>query len=200
MPPETFFWLFLIVFMIVFEVFLYILLNLIESILRKVFKFPSHEEKIFAQCVLMAYYLKKNERRKAVEQVDNFVSSLSVFSKDIFNKPQNKLYRPEFSLLIKGRNEIKRMLLFSKKDIAGLLLKFGMAMVHKNDSEAYSSLSQIIKEARRYGEMKGRFQKFLVGVEKYYNLAALILSIIAIASVILQFLGLLPYKIVEPTF
>lgn len=191
MPSETFFGIFLVVFVIVFELFLYLLLNLIELVLRKAFMFPSHAERIFAQCFLMAYYLTNNERTKAIKEVDDFISHLSVFTKDIFNYPKGKMYAPEFNSLISGKNQIKRMLLFSEEKIAELLTSFGLALIHNEDSKVYSSLSQLIKEAQKYGKLEGRLKRMLAGIEKYPHFLTFVLSILAI---ILAILGILPYE------
>jgi len=190
MPSQTFFVIFLVIFVIVFEIYLYLLLNLLELILKKVFKFPSHKERIFAQCFLMAYYLTNNERMKALKEVDNFVAHLSVFTKDIFN-PKAKEYAPEFNMLISGKNQIRRMLLFSNEKIAHLLTSFGLALVHDEDSKAFSILNKIISEAKKYGKLEGRLQKFLSTLEKYPHSLTFAISIFAL---LLAILGILPYK------
>lgn len=190
MPSETFFGIFLIVFVIVFEIYLHLLLNLIELILKKAFKFPSYAERIFAQCFLMAYYLMDNKRMKAIKEVDDFIMHLSVFTKDMFN-PKGKEYAHEFNMLISGKNQIRRMLLFSEEKIAELLISFGLALVHNEDSKAFSVLNKIINEARKYGKLEGRLQKFLRSLEKYPHSLTLFISILAL---LLATLGILPYK------
>ena len=190
MPSETFFGIFLVVFVIVFELFLYLLLNLIELILKKAFKFPSHAERVFAQCFLMAYYLTNNERMKAIKEIDDFIMHLSVFTKDMFN-PKGKEYSHEFNMLIRGKNQIRRMLLFSEEKIAELLTSFGLALIHNEDSKAFSVLNKLIDEAGKYGKLEGRLQKILAGMEKYPHSLTFVLSILAI---ILAILGILPYK------
>jgi hypothetical protein len=190
MSSQTFFGIFLIVFVIVFEIYLYLLLNLIELILEKAFKFPSHAERVFAQCFLMAYYLANNKRMKAIKEVDEFIMHLSVFTKDMFN-PKRKEYAHEFNMLISGKNQIRRMLLFSEEKIADLLTSFGLALVHNEDSKAFSVLNKIINEARKYGKLEGRIQRFLSSLEKYPHLLTFFISIIAF---LLAILGILPYK------
>jgi len=191
MPSTTFFVIFLVVVVIVFELFLYLLLNLIELLLKKAFKFPKHEERIFAQCFLMADHLMNNERIKAIKEVDDFITHLSVFIKDIFNYPKRKIYSPEFNLLISGKNQIKRMLLFSEEKISELLINFGLALIHDEDSKAFSISKKLICEAKKYGKLEGRLQKILAGMEKYPHFLTFVLSILA---VILAILGILPYK------
>lgn len=191
MPSETFFGIFLVVFVIVFWVFLYLLLNLIELVLNKAFKFPSHEERIFAQCFLITYYLNRNERIKAVKEVDDFISHLSVFCKDIFNYPKRKLYAPEFNLLINGKDQIRRMIFFSEGNIPEILINFGLALVHNDNPKAYSSLKQLIAEAQKYGKLKRRLSRILARMEKYNVIVTWVLLLIPI---ILGVLGYLPYK------
>lgn len=190
MPSQTFFGIFLVVFMIVFWIYLYLLLNLLELVLRKAFKSPSHAERIFAQCFLMAYHLTNNKRMKAINEVNDFVTHLSVFTKDMFN-PKGKLYANEFNMLISGKNQIRRMLLFSEEKIADLLTNFGLALVHNEDSKAFSILNKIINEARKYGKLEGRLQRFLSSLEKYPHSLTFFISIIAL---LLAILGILPYK------
>jgi hypothetical protein len=192
LSPTTFWVTFLVVFFIVFEVFLILLLNLLEPILRRALNFPRHEERIFAQIVLMVYYLKKNERRKAIREVADFITHLSVFTKDFFNYPKGKMYAPEFNMLITGRNQIKRMLFFSEeKPISAILSNFGLSLVSNEEREAYSSLKRLIEEVQKYGKLEGRLSGILAQMKKYDVVVTWILLLIPI---ILAILGILPYK------
>lgn len=189
MPSETLFGIILVTFLIVFEIFLYLLFNLIEFILKKAFRFPSHAERIFAQCFLMAYYLMNNERMKAMKEVNDFITHLSVFSKDMFN-PKGKEYSREFKMLINGKSQIRRMLLFSEEKIAELLTGFGLALIRNEDSKAFSFLNKIIAEAEKYGKLEGKFQKILSKIEKYPHFVTFVLSILALLLAILRYSSL----------
>jgi len=177
-------------FLIVFEVFLYIVLNLLEPILRWIFKFPRHEERIFGQCFLMAYYLTNKEKMRAIREVDDFIMHLSVFAKNKFNYPKGKMYAPEFNLLINGKNQIKRMLFFSQGNISEILTSFGLALIHNEDHKAYSSVKQLIEETQKYGKLEGRFHVIVAQTKKYDVVVTWILLLIPI---ILAILGILPY-------
>jgi hypothetical protein len=192
LSPTTFWVTFLVVFVIIFLIYLYFLLNLIEFVLKKAFKFPRHEERIFAQIVLMVYYLKKNERTKAIREVNDFITHLSVFTKDFFNYPKGKMYAPEFNMLINGRNQIERMLFFSEVEpTSTILTNFGLSLVSNEEREAYSSLKRLIEEVQKYGRLEGRLSAILTQMKKYDVIVTWILLLIPIILVIL---GIPPYK------
>jgi hypothetical protein len=94
-------------------------------------------------------------------------------------------------MLISGRNQIKRMLLFSEEKSSDIFTGFGLALVNKEDPKAYSYIKQIIDEAQKYGKLEGRFSRLSAGMEKYPTVVTLILSII---TLILAISNILPYK------
>jgi len=151
--------------------------------------YPEHEEIIFAECFLIAEHLTNNERLEATEEVGVLLAILKGFVRDIFN-PKRKVYRPEFDILRSGKNEICRMLMFSRKKIPDYLMKFGLAFVREDNPKAFFHLKQLLKETRKYGEPKGRFRKFLSALEHYpHSLPWILTIIITIFALIYYFIS-----------
>ena len=67
-------------------------------------------------------------------------------------------------------------------------MNFGLAFVRNDDPEAFSILQQLVCEAQKYGEPKGRFRRFLSAVEQYPHASPLILTIIILAIGLLYYL------------
>jgi len=159
----------------------------INWILRRYFGYPKHEEAIFAECFIIAKHLRNNERIKAKKEVGYFLACLTGFVRDLRYNPKRKIYAPEFDLLRCGKNEISRMLMFSDDKTPKLLMDFGLAFVRNDDPEAFSNLKQLIERVRKYGEPKGRFRRFLGGLEQYPHSLPFVISMIVIAVAILYF-------------
>lgn len=187
LPAETSFGITFVVFWVVFFLYVYMLYIFVELGLMLAFKLPRHDERVFAECFIIADYLTNNEKRKAVREVDDFVMHLYSFARSGFYR--SKEYAHEFFLLSSGKTPIRRMLLFSENNTLELLRNFGLALVRKEDPKAFKLLNQIVSEVRNYGELKGTLRKILGALEKYQNLFTLLLFI---ASVILVVLGILP--------
>lgn len=150
--------------------------------------YPTDEELIFADCFIMAKNLRKNERLKAKNQVNSFLRGLKGFVRHLIFNPRRKIYSPEFDTLRTGKNEICRMLMFSKEEkISELLMNFGLAFVRNDDPEAFSMLQQFVDEVKKYGEPKGTFRRFLSGVEQYPHASPLILTIMIVVVAILYY-------------
>lgn len=157
-------------------------------LMQKYMGFPKYEEIIFAECFIMGKHLRNNERLKAKEEVDIFLPWLKGFVRHLIFNPKRKVYSPEFDLLRTGKNEVCRMLMFSKDNISELLMNFGLAFVRNDDPEAFSMLQQLVCKVRKYGEPKGRFRRFLSAIEQYPHASPLILTIIILAIALLYYL------------
>lgn len=156
---------------------------------RKYFGYPKHEERIFANCFIIANYLMNNERMKAKKEVGHLLANLTTFVRDLFNR-KRKIYAPEFDLLRCGKTEVCRMIMFSKEETPELLMNFGLAFVRNDNPEAFSNLTQLVNKVAEYGEPKGRFSGFLSRIEQYRHSLALILGIIVfIVSVLFTIFG-----------
>ena len=171
---------------VILPILVFSLLSIIW-ILRKYFGYPKHEEAIFAECFVIAKHLMNNERLKAKEKVYYFLACLTAFVRDLGYNSKRKIYAPEFDLLRCGKNEISRMLMFSDDKTPKLLMDFGLAFVRNDDPEAFSNLKQLIERVREYGELKGRFRRFLGGIEQYPHSLPFVISMIVIAVAILYF-------------
>jgi len=193
LSSESFIILWLLVFGLVFIPTLFLLLDSIIRFFERYLGLPKSEEKVFAGCFLIANHLMNNEKTKAIKGVNDFVMYLSDFLKDR-NNLKRKVYAPEFNLLISGKTEIRRMLLFSKEKIPELLMNFGLSFVRGEDQEAFSSLTRLVERVKIYGEPRGRFRRFLAGLEQYPTFFNFLLSMaIFVVSVVLAILGILPY-------
>lgn len=155
-----------VIFIISFPTIAFIILST-QWVMRKYFGLPKGEEGIFAECFIIAKYLMNNERIKARKEVGDLLLLLKGFVRDWFN-PKRKVYKPEFDLLRSGKTEFCRMLLFSREEIPEFfLMNFGLAFVRNDNPEAFYYLKQLVGEVQKYGEPKGRFRRFLSGMEKY---------------------------------
>jgi len=155
--------------------------------MEKYLGYPKDEEVIFAHCFIMAKHLRNNERLKAKKEVSYLIPHLTSFVRRLVLNPRREVYSPEFDVLRSGKNEICRMLMFSKDNISELLMRFGLAFVRNDDPEAFSVLRQIVDEVREYGEPKGRFRRFLSGIERYPIASPLLLTTIIIVIAIVYY-------------
>lgn len=178
----------IVAFFIIFPFVFYSFLNFVIWIFEKFLGFPKSDEKVFAGCFMIADYLTKKEKEKALKEVRGFTSYLSVFLSDS-KRVKRKAYSTEFKLLIKGETQIKRMLLFSEENIAKLFMNFGLSFVRGEDQEAFSNLTKLIKEVLKYGEPKGTFSRFLASLNQIKYLLLLITAIIDLIGVILKIIG-----------
>jgi hypothetical protein len=131
-------------------------------------RFHSYEEAVFAECFVMANFLLKNNRKGAVRRARYFVDYLSYFKNDfisnfIFFEP-NKCYETEFKMLIDGESVFRRMLLFSKADVPNMLVRFGLALVNKNDPVACFWVNELITEAEKYGKLESKYRKLFSSI------------------------------------
>ena len=190
-PPEMQIKLFFVLlFAIVIAIFLPTLTFLLLLgiwLLRKYSEFPKHKEVIFAECFVIAKHLTDNERLMTKKEVGYFLACLTAFVRDWFN-PKRKVYAPEFNSLRSGKNTISRMLMFSKDEVSALLRDFGLAFVRDDSPEAFSHLKQLINKAEEYGELKGRFRRFLSTIEQYPHALPWILTIILIVAALIYYL------------
>lgn len=152
--------------------------------------YPTDEEAIFSTSFIIAKYLMNSERLKAKNEVGWFLANLKTYTRHLILNPRRKVYSPEFDLLGCGRPEMCRMLMFSTKDMAGIFMDFGLAMVRMDDPKAYLSIKQLEKAIKEYGEPQGRLHRFLSSIEQYPHSSPLVLSIIVlIIAVIYYFLS-----------
>jgi hypothetical protein len=156
---------------------------------REYLHYPKHSELIFASSFIIAKHLMEGDRLKAKKEVQSFLYNLKSFSKDLFN-PRRKVYAPEFNLVRCGKLEVYRMLMFSKKDVSNLLMNFGLAFVRNDEPQAFSHLTELVKQIREYGEPKGRFHKYLTALEQYPNSLSFVLAaIVFIISLLFTIFG-----------
>jgi len=189
-PSELQVPMFFVLFICVVAVWFLILASLLLStlwLMRKYLGFPEYEEMIFAECFIIAKHLMNKQRLKAKKEVGFFLATLTGFVRNLGFNPKRKVYAQEFDLLRSGKNEICRMLMFSKDNISDLLMKFGLAFVRNDDPEAFSILQQLVDKVREYGEPKWRFRRFLSGIEQYPHASPLILTIITVVIAIIYF-------------
>lgn len=158
-------------------------------LMRRFLGFPKIEEAIFADCFIIANHLMKNERVEAVKETKHFLLMIREFTKRTLNPvhPKRSVYTPEFNLIRSGKTEISRMLMFSKDNLSELFMKFGLSFVQNDDPEAFSTLQQIVCRIGKFGEPKGRFQRFLSGIERYPHASPFLLTMIIVIVAILYY-------------
>ena len=184
-----FFVLWIMLFMLLAIPILFILDALVIRLLREYLGFPTVEEVVFADCLIVSGHLLENERVKATKEVKHFLAGLRVYTRKTLNPfhSKRKVYARELNILRSGKTEICRMLMFSTDNVAELLMNFGLAFVRNDDPEAFSMLRQIIKKVKEYGEPKGRVHRLLSGIERYPHASPIVLTIIVILIAILYY-------------
>ncbi len=171
---------------------LYLYLGL-EIVVRKIAKIK-YDELVFYECILIADNLKKNNREEAIKEVDRFVSWLHVFQSTSWYNSKAKRYKPEIKIISKGRNEIKRLLLFSSdKRIPDLFINFGLTLINDYDASAFSFLKAIIGETEKYGKLEGWFDRVRGQATTMQIILVSISIIIGIVVSIVTILGLLGF-------
>jgi len=156
------------------------------------FGYPSSEEMIFSESILIGDHIVRNNRMIAKKGVNVLLFSLSEFATDFFN-PKRKMYGPEIDLLVRGRSSFHRMVMFSKKENANTLMNFGLAFVRADHPEAFSNLKKLNDEILKYGEPKGRFHGFFSMMERYPHSTRLIVTtVVIVVSIILILCGYVP--------
>lgn len=139
----------------------------VTFLMQKYLDFPSYEEIIFAECFTVAEKLKEGKRVEAQGEADFLRALFTSYVRNLVFNPKRKAYSPELDVLRSGRTEMYRMILFSKKDISRTFMRVGLAFAQNDDSEAFESLTELIKEVRKFGEPKGRLHRLLAHIERY---------------------------------
>jgi len=131
-----------------------------------------------------------NERENALKEIHNFGAYLSSFLTDRnTSNARRKAYSPEFKVLIKGRTQISRMLLFSKENVTKLFTNFGLSFVRHEHQEAFSNLKDLVSEVKKYSKPRGRFSRFLASMSQVKVLFEAVTATIGVILVILKILG-----------
>lgn len=165
----------------------------IELYMKRFLGYPTDEEMIFAECMIVADYLRSGEKLKAKKEMRSQLNFyLSRFSRDFFN-PRRKVYRPEFDAIRKGANASSRMLMFASHHIPDLFVDFGLALVRGEDRRAFCSIEKILANIREYGETRGRMQRLFDSIEKHPTLMKVIMwltpLILSLILTLYQFLS-----------
>lgn len=167
---------------------MYVFLDWMTWFFERFLGLPNGKEKVFAGCVIVANYLRSNEKTKAIKEINDFVSYIGQFLADAGNV-KRKAYSLEFNLLSKGKTQIQRMILFSKKNVSEMFLKFGLPFVKGEDEEAFSNLQELINEVRAYGEPRGRLYSLLGTIKDMRVFLLFATAVIELIVVALKILG-----------
>jgi len=158
---------------------------------RRYLNYPKDEDFIFAECILIAECLSRNDRSRAHKEIHNFLSSLTQFSRNWFNG-RRKVYSQELSTLRKNKMALCRMVRFSEdyvsEQIGELFVSFGLSLRRGDDPSSFKSLNLLIENAKQY-EPIGKLRRLSRSIERYpttVNLINLIvyLSVLVVALVL----------------
>ena len=139
--------------------------NIVRASVRRVhfaiYKYPTSEECVFAECFIIANRLNKNRicgdwrtrYQTATWRIKLLCEELSLFSKDLFNT-KRRFYSTEFALLSNGETEMARMFLFSGSKASNMLTTFALSFVRNDDVLAYRHLKAFIFETNKYGQFE----------------------------------------------
>jgi hypothetical protein len=183
MPQEELFISILLLFALVLELLLLFLFNFIELGINRLLKLK-YRESVLAECILIASFLVKGERRRAISEVDMLITSAW-----ILRRTSGRMYAEEISLLSNGKRQIKRMLLFSEEKIPQIFYGFGLTLVNNDDPMAYRFLKQILKEANKYGKLAGTLETIEDTLKSVKGIIALISSIVVIIATLWGIFG-----------
>jgi len=150
--------------------------------------YPNHEEKIFSSCFLIAKHLMDNERLEAKKKLGMLNGFLTNFVRDFIFNPRRRMYSPEFNILRCGKEEFGRLLMFSKKNNAKLLMDFGLSFGKNDDPKAYEKLKELIQDIKNYGEPAGRVKRFLGVFDQYPHSLPFFLSLTILLIAIAYFI------------
>jgi len=163
---------------IILSPFLLLVYYFLFWIFYKYSGYPTLEEQIFSDAFVIANHLKRDERLIAQRWVDWFLVDVAAFCSFLMINPKRKIYAPEFEQLRNGKNQIKRMVMFSNDNISELFADFGLAFVRSDDPKAFTNLNKIIENAKIYGELKSRIGSALGRIEHYPISLQIVTSII----------------------
>lgn len=157
-------------------------------LVRRYLNYPKDEDFIFAECILIAECLSRNDRSGAHKEVRNFLSSLTLFSRNWFNS-KRKVYSQEMSILRKNKMALCRMVRFSEdyvsNQIGELFVSFGLSLRKGDDPTSFRNMNSLIENLRQY-EPVGRWRRLTSNIERYPTMVNLInlvvyVSVIALA-------------------
>lgn len=188
MSSQEAFWTILVSFIFFYQSVLVLLLFTTESAMKRVFHL-NYEDWVFGECVLIADYLRNNEKEKAVSEVDNLSSSIRGLLWNSRRNSRAKMLSSELKALENGSKSIKRMLLFSTQDTIGMFERFALAFIHNRDTDAFFMIKDLIGEAKLFGEMKSLTQRAFGRLEKYPTVVYVVWAVVStIISIILAIL------------
>jgi len=133
--------------------------------------YPTVDELIFAECIIIAGYLREDNRLEAKKEC---ISELLPHMKSFLHlrkvNPRRAVYKPEFSLIIKGANAMKRMLMFANERVSDYFVNFGLRFVRGEDPSSYFWLERLTIEIQKFGQPKGLLQRVLGSIERHSSL------------------------------
>ena len=190
MSTEEFTIAIIVTFFVVYAAFLLYFFMFLEYVFKKAFKLE-YDELVFYESILIADNLMKNNKHGAIKEVDGFLSWLHVFQRTSRYNSKAKRYAPEIKTLNSGRKEMKRLLLFSTKDLSEFFINFGTSLVNNDDPTAIRYLQYIISEAKQYGKFEGWLHRAETQARNFRTILYSISIIIGIVVSIVTVMGLL---------
>jgi hypothetical protein len=160
--------------------------------MRRYLNFPTEEDFIFSECILVAECLSRNDRRGAQREIPRFLNSLAVLSRNWFNFKRN-LYSPEFSILKKNNRALRRMVMFTSEyeidRVSEMFVGFGLSLERRDYPRSFRNLKNLADSSKEYKPM-GIMERFLGGIERYPTVTTQVISVIVtVISVILFIVG-----------
>lgn len=172
MSPETAFATIIVSFVFFYQMIVILLLLLTEIGMKYVFGLK-YEDWVFGELILIVNFLRNADKIEAIKEVDVLTAAIRGFMWDSRRNSRGKMLSTEFNTLKNGAKQIKRMLLFSKRDPDGMITRFALAFIQNQDSKTFSTIKDIIEEAALYGEMQGFAQRVAGRIERYPTVLAI---------------------------
>lgn len=161
-------------------------------LLRRFLNYPRDEDFIFAECILIAECLSRNDRSGAHKEVHNFAVSLTQFSRNWFNN-KRKVYSQEVARLRKTKMALCRMVRFSddysSNQIGELFVNLGLSLVRGDDPNSFRNMNFLIENSKHYEPM-GRWHRVMASIERYpttVNLMNIIIYVVVLILALVAF-------------
>jgi len=161
-------------------------------LVRRYLNYPKDEDWIFAECILIAECLSRNDRSGAHREVRSFLASLTSFSRNWFNT-KRKVYSEELSTLRKSKMALCRMVRFSEdhtsNQIGEMFVDLGVSLKRGDDPSSFRNINFVIERSKPY-EPIGRWRRYFGNIEMYpvtFNLINLLVSVTIIVLAVTAF-------------
>jgi hypothetical protein len=166
-----------------------ITINLTNEFMTRYLGYPTDEDIIFAETLVINYRLSVKDRKGANKEISPFLKSLTKFSRNWLND-KRKAYSQEFSKITGSKSALSRMLLFTPDSLIDqvreLFLKLGLSLRNWDDPECLKTANALIEKSNEY-KPTSRIQRIANSIETYPKTITILTIAVAIILFILGY-------------